>query len=59
MYQKEEARKPNAFLQKQLDTMKSQLKVSNAPRNKQPNATGKPTGEGKHPGMFDHSKKND
>jgi len=57
-YQKEE-RKPNPYLQKQLDTMRKQLKVSNTPRKKPENVSPKPLGDKKVPGMFDHSKKND
>ena len=57
-YQKEE-RKPNPYLKKQLDTMRQQLKVSNAPRKKPADVSPKPLGDKKVPGMFDHSKKND
>ena len=46
-------------LQKDLDKMSQQLKVSNAPRVKPPNAPSKPVGDKKVPGMMDHSKKND
>ena len=46
-------------LQKDLDKMSQQLKVSNAPRVKPPNAPSKPLGDKKVPGMMDHSKKND
>ena len=42
-----------------LEKMTRQLKVSNAPRVKPPNAPSKPLGDKKIPGMMDHSKKND
>ena len=42
-----------------LEKMTRQLKVSNAPRVKPPNAPSKPLGDKKVPGMMDHSKKND
>ena len=42
-----------------LEKMTRQLKVSNAPRVKPPNAPSKPLGDKKVPGMFDHSKRND
>jgi|14_taG_2_1085336.scaffolds.fasta_scaffold33520_3 TPP-dependent pyruvate/acetoin dehydrogenase alpha subunit len=42
-----------------LEQMTRQLKVSNAPRVKPPNAPSKPLGDKKVPGMFDHSKRND
>ncbi len=51
--------KVSPALQKDLDKISQQLKVSNAPRVKPPNAPSKPLGDKKVPGMFDHSKKND
>lgn len=51
--------KVSPALQKDLDKMKQQLKVSNAPREKPANAPSKPLGDKKVPGMFDHSKRND
>lgn len=51
--------KVSPALQKDLDKMSQQLKVSNAPRVKPKDAPFKPLGNEKVPGMMDHSKRND